>query len=53
VAQWRAGEPALLEPHKCRGWAWYALEALPQPLFALAALSIERFKGGPRYIDGF
>lgn len=28
------GEPQVLEPGKCRGWAWYAWGALPQPLFA-------------------
>lgn len=28
-----SGEPALLEPHKCHGWQWFAWEALPQPLF--------------------
>jgi 8-oxo-dGTP diphosphatase len=33
------GDPALLEPEKCRGWIWCAWEALPVPLFApLASL---------------
>lgn len=27
------GEPQLLEPHKCEGWAWYSWDNLPSPLF--------------------
>ncbi len=41
------GEPQLLEPHKIAEWGWFALDALPQPLFkpvelALAAWKAER-----------
>lgn len=32
-----AGEPQLLEPEKCDGWAWYPWDDLPQPLFSAAA----------------
>jgi 8-oxo-dGTP diphosphatase len=28
-----SGEPQVLEPDKCEGWAWFALTALPEPLF--------------------
>ncbi|MFS2225843.1 nucleotide triphosphate diphosphatase NUDT15 [Pantoea sp. B65] len=27
------GEPLLCEPDKCRGWQWFDLHQLPQPLF--------------------
>ena len=27
------GEPEVLEPDKCRGWGWFAWEALPSRLF--------------------
>lgn len=27
------GEPKLLEPHKCEGWAWFDMNELPSPLF--------------------
>lgn len=27
------GELQLLEPHKCEGWQWFELNALPSPLF--------------------
>ncbi|WP_284619790.1 nucleotide triphosphate diphosphatase NUDT15 [Aquabacterium humicola] len=29
-----AGEPQVLEPHKCEGWQWFDWHALPRPLFA-------------------
>lgn len=28
-----AGEPVLLEPHRCEGWDWYPWDNLPSPLF--------------------
>lgn len=28
------GTPAVLEPHKCENWEWFAWDNLPQPLFA-------------------
>lgn len=27
------GDPENCEPEKCDGWQWYALDALPEPLF--------------------
>lgn len=27
------GEPQLLEPHRCEGWQWFDVSALPRPLF--------------------
>ncbi len=27
------GDPVLLEPNKCEGWAWFDWNHLPQPLF--------------------
>ncbi|MHB0858170.1 MAG: nucleotide triphosphate diphosphatase NUDT15 [Anaerolineae bacterium] len=35
VCQAPTGEPCTLEPAKCAGWAWYALSALPSPLFVV------------------
>ncbi len=31
------GEPRNMEPENCAGWAWYALDALPAPLFIVTA----------------
>lgn len=33
TAECDSGEPQLLEPNKCEGWAWFAWDNLPQPLF--------------------
>ncbi len=32
-AQWKGVEPKLIEPEKCERWEWFALDALPSPLF--------------------
>lgn len=31
-SEWK-GEPTVMEPKKCREWKWFALDALPAPLF--------------------
>ena len=33
VARGVQGTPRNLEPHKCEGWAWFAWDELPSPLF--------------------
>lgn len=33
IADWSAGEPAVLEPEKCEEWRWCSWEDLPTPLF--------------------
>lgn len=33
IADYIAGEPVVLEPHKCLQWDWFTLHNLPQPLF--------------------
>lgn len=33
IADYVTGEPAVLEPHKCEQWQWFAMHELPQPLF--------------------
>lgn len=37
VADWKSGEPKLMEPDKFeQGWQWFELDKLPQPLFLSA-----------------
>lgn len=38
------GEPELLEPHKCEGWGWFSVNALPDPLFLPAISFFKQFK---------
>lgn len=51
VADWKSGEPCLLEPEKCEGWDWYPLEALPQPLFFQTALILNSYKKDIYFYD--
>lgn len=36
------GELTLKEPHKCEGWQWFDITALPQPLFSPIVALIEK-----------
>lgn len=51
VAQWKSGEPTVLEPEKVERWDWYALDALPGPLFGTLATSLEALRTGRAYWD--
>ncbi len=51
TAQWEAGEPQVLEPEKSASWAWYDLDALPEPLFEFCRLAIGCHASGDNYID--
>ncbi|MDO8481566.1 MAG: NUDIX hydrolase [bacterium] len=33
AADWKAGEPKVMEPDKCDEWRWSSWASLPQPLF--------------------
>jgi 8-oxo-dGTP diphosphatase len=40
VTQWKTGEPEVREPDKIERWDWYAIDALPSPLFAMLPSAI-------------
>jgi 8-oxo-dGTP diphosphatase len=46
VCEAPAGDPQLMEPEKCDGWAWYDLDAVPQPLFIVTQRMIESLRSG-------
>ncbi|MEN9647660.1 MAG: hypothetical protein RLY57_464 [Candidatus Parcubacteria bacterium] len=46
IAEWKSGEPEILEPEKCDGWNWYNLDNLPSPLFKACELAFESYKTG-------
>ena len=52
IAEWAGGEPEVREPDKVDGWAWYALDALPSPLFHMVPTAIEALRGERRLWDG-
>ena len=51
LADWRSGEPQVLEPKKCEGWGWYALDALPKPLFKPAVIMFTSYQSGINFLD--
>lgn len=51
IADWESGEPKVMEPEKCEGWAWYDIDNLPKPLFATLPSYIEAYKTGKNYFD--
>ncbi len=51
VAQWISGEPEVREPDKVEDWAWYSVDALPAPLFAMMRSAVEALLGEQRSWD--
>lgn len=51
IADWKAGEPLVLEPEKCEGWDWYAPDALPAPRFDGVDQALEAWKTGRAFFD--
>ena len=47
VADWVSGEPTVREPDKIEGWEWFALDALPSPLFGTLATALEALRAEP------
>lgn len=48
VADWKSGEPKVMEPDKFERWEWFAEDALPEPLFPPAR---NFFKSGYNLFD--
>lgn len=51
VAEWKSGEPRVLEPEKVESWDWYPLDALPAPLFGTLPTSVEALRTGRAFWD--
>jgi 8-oxo-dGTP diphosphatase len=51
LADWKSGEPKVLEPEKCEGWDWYDTTNLPQPIFKGCISAIEAYNTGKIYFD--
>lgn len=48
--RWR-GEPRLLEPDRCVSWAWWPLDALPEPIVPYARAALEGIRAGRAYTE--
>ena len=51
LADWKSGEPKVLEPEKCESWNFYSLDTLPEPLFAAEKFYFEALKSGKNFFD--
>lgn len=51
IADWKSGEPEVLEPEKCESWNWYEIEKLPKPIFEMCRQAIDCYKTGENYVD--
>jgi 8-oxo-dGTP diphosphatase len=48
-AVYNGGEPAVLEPAKCKEWAWFDINNLPDSMLEGTELIIRNFKSGKIY----
>ncbi|MCE9643566.1 MAG: NUDIX domain-containing protein [Candidatus Andersenbacteria bacterium] len=51
LADWKSGEPTVMEPDKRENWDWYDIDNLPSPLFGVEPQYIEAYKTGKNYFD--
>lgn len=51
AADWKSGEPKVMEPDRSEGWDWYDISNLPEPLFATSPTYIEALKTGKNFWD--
>jgi len=51
VADWKSGEPKVMEPEKSEGWQWFELDKLPAPRFVPCDSAIEAYKTGENFYD--
>jgi len=51
IADWKNGEPKIVEPNKIESWNWYDTNKLPTPLFAPLPTYFESLKTGKNFWD--
>ncbi len=49
VADWKSGEPQILESDKAEEWRWYDMNEIPEPLFEFCRLALDSYKTGRNY----
>ncbi|MET9640114.1 NUDIX domain-containing protein [Streptomyces virginiae] len=45
------GEPQLREPDRCVSWAWWPLDALPEPIVPYTRAAVEGIRAGRPYTE--
>lgn len=51
IADWKSGEPRVMEPEKLESWEWRDMDDMPQPLFAMLPPYFEALKTGRNFWD--
>jgi 8-oxo-dGTP diphosphatase len=51
MADWKSGEPQIMEPEKIEKWDWYDPKHLPRPLFATIETYFKALKTGKTFWD--
>lgn len=51
LADWKSGEPKILEPNKSESWLWYDVDNTPCPMFETSMLAFQSHKSGQDYFD--
>lgn len=51
IADWKSGEPKVMEPDRCEGWGWYEIDNLPQPVFDTIPSFLEAYRTGRNFWD--
>lgn len=51
IADWKRGEPRVMEPDRIEGWDWYDKDDLPEPLFSTIPSYLEAEKTGRTFWD--
>lgn len=50
IADWKSGEPQILEPENMDSWQWYDLNNLPSPIFFGTKIIIDSYQSGSNYL---
>ncbi len=51
LAEWKSGEPKVLEPDKFYEWKWFDLKKLPKNLFYATKMMMKGYKNKQVYLD--
>ncbi len=51
IADWKSGEPKVLEPDRCEKWEWYDIDTVPENIMATNKISFESIKTGRIYFS--
>lgn len=51
TADWKSGEPQVMEIDKIEGWQWRAIDDIPEPMFAALPSYFEALRTGKNFWD--